>query len=144
MVKQLKQLLLDIAGLSAWDKRWILQQLNPEQQEKFSRLHGFQLLKDARRFRKLKCPERPVETSVNLPDFCRQLALEFPLYAAIIIDQSADGWSKDFLATLDEDNRIKQALDIQVPDLKPTVKEALFKQWEKSISFDDYLDEKHG
>lgn len=146
MLRQLKQVLLKIARLPAVDQRWILHQLSAEQRIALQNHQGLEILKAARRFRKL--PQQPPEpllaTSEALPTYCQQLAGESPLYAAIVIEQGLFPWRSRFLSEFDIEGTIQSALNCQVPDIKSPVKQALFHEWEARLSFDGYLENQHG
>lgn len=152
MAKQLKQILLNIAQLSNTDQRWILRKLPHAQLTTLKQNQGLTLLKEAQRFKTLNlhhqnkaltAPETK-QTSKLLPDYCQELATKSPLYSAIILDQGNVAWQSVFLEQYDEQGFIKNALEQQVPDLKPLVKEAVFEEWEKNYSFAAYLEAEHG
>lgn len=152
MAKQLKQILLNIAQLSNADQRWILRKLPHAQLTTLKQNQGLTLLKEAQRFKKLNqhnqvkaltLPETK-QTLEPLPDYCQDLANKSPLYSAIILEQGNLTWGAAFLEQYDDQGAIKNALEQQVPDLKPLVKEAVFEEWEKSYSFAAYLEAEHG
>lgn len=143
MIKQLKQILVNIARIPTSDQRWIIRRLTTEQLATFNRWQGKKLLHDAQRFRALK--RIRFEVSQNpLPVYCKQLAAKAPLYTAIILEQGSYPWHSIFLKRFDKDGAIKALLDNQVSDIKPLVKQTLWNEWENSLSFEMHLDTING
>lgn len=145
-MSKLKQILLNIARLPSSDQRWVLRQLSGEQRVTLEQKHGLKLLQSAQRFRKLKTKNLflPLASPQPLPAYCQQLATKAPLYIAVVIEQGSYPWQALFLQQFDKDGIIKSSLETHVPDIKRLVKEALFSEWENSISFDAYLENGHG
>jgi len=146
MTNQLKQILFNIARLPSVDQDWILRRLSNTELNTLNQYNGLKLLKEAQRFRLLKSEDACIplkEAPMPLPDLCQQLALKAPLYAAIIIEQGAYPWREMFLEQFDVDGTIQGLLENQVLDVKPMVKQAVFSEWERSVSFDNLLDSAH-
>lgn len=131
MTKSLKHLLCNIAQLPTADVRWIMQQLPPQQMNTFKRLLGPDLLQKAKRFRKLTLKKSivPTDNTILLPEFCKPLAMQDPLFIAIVLEQGAFSWEAPFLQAYDSKALIKTMLEREVPLIKTAVKEALFKSW---------------
>lgn len=147
MIKQLKHIMFNIARLPSVDQRWILRHLSATEMKTLNTWQGLKLLKDAQRFRSLKACDLSLslnEAPEPLPAFCKDLATETPLYAAIIIEQGRYPWKNLFLSQFDTQGAIKASLENQVLDIKPRVKEAVFTEWENSISFERLLEDAHG
>lgn len=147
MTNSLKQILFKVARLPSIDQHWILRRLSSTELNTLNQYHGLKLLKEAQRFRRLKPNDAclVLKEAVNpLPAWCQRLAQHAPLYAAIIIEQGSYPWSNVFLKQFDVDGRIQDVLEHQVLDIKPGVKQAIFSEWERSVSFEDLLDESHG
>lgn len=147
MIKQLKHILVNIARLSPVDQRWILQHLSDTELKIFEQWRGLERLQEAQRFRVLNKKDAglPLDVpSTVLPAFCLELADLPSIFTAIIIEQSSQSWAGQFLAQCDDDGAIQDALENQVLDIKPAVKHAVFKQWERSVSFERLLDDAHG
>ncbi len=147
MIKQLKHILVNIARLPSVDQRWILRRLSKLELKTLNQWHGLKLLKDAQRFRTLKADDLSLPQAAPppvLPAFCRDLAGKAPLFAGIIIEQHNQPWTVQFLHHFDSDGIIQAALENQVLDIKLMVKQAVFNEWEQSISFDHLLDDAHG
>jgi len=144
MLRQLKHILLQIARLPMRDQRWIVARLTDEQRSALQRHQGLELLKNARRFKKLPAGNPTLPEAPVLPDFCSQLASEDPLYAAIVLAQGDFPWQAQFLQDCDHEGSIKNSLDCLVPDIKDLVKQALFDEWESRLSFDSHLESQHG
>ena len=143
MIKQLKQILVTIARIPPSDQRWIVRRLTTEQLATFNQWQGLTLLQDAQRFRKLKL--KRIDTSPNpLPDYCKQLTTKAPLYTAIILEQGSYSWHSVFLKRFDKNGVVKALLDNQVGNIKPSVKQALWNEWENSLSFEMHLDTING
>ncbi len=143
MIKQLKQILVTIARIPPSDQHWIVRQLTIDQLARFNQWQGFSLLQDAQRFRKLKL--QCFDASPNpLPAYCKQLTTKAPLYTAIILEQGSYSWHSVFLKRFDKNGEIKALLDNQVSDIKPSVKQALWNEWENSLSFEMHLDTING
>jgi len=145
-MSKLKQILLNIACLPSSDQRWILRRLSDKQRATLEQKHGLKLLHSAQRFRKLKTknPGLPLASPEPIPSYCQKLATKAPLYIAVVIEQGSYPWQALFLQQFDKDGVIKSSLETHVPDIKTLVKEALFSEWENSISFDAYLESGHG
>lgn len=143
MIKQFKQMLVTIARIPSSDQRWIIRQLTTEQLATFNRWQGSKLLKDAQRFRKLKLKRFDVPPN-PLPIYCKQLAAKAPLYTAIILEQGSYAWHSIFLNRFDKNGVVKALLDKQVSGIKPSVKQALWNEWENSLSFEMHLDTING
>ena len=145
-MNRLKQILLKIACLPLSDQRWVLHRLSAEQRVTLEQKHGLKLLQNAQRFRilKMKNLSLSLASPPPLPEYCQQLATKEPLYIAVVIEQGSYSWQSLFLQQFDKDGTIKSLLESHVPDLKPLVKQALFNEWQQSISFDAYLENKHG
>ena len=142
MIKQLKHILVSMARLPSVDQRWILKHLSRTEVNTLHRWNGLKLLQDAQRFRSLSIPlEAPPKT---LPAICQKLALKAPLYAAIVINQGSYSWAELFLQKFDLDGIIQTMLDNQLLDIKPIVKQAVFNEWQQSLSFETILDANHG
>lgn len=146
MINQLKPLLLQIARLPSVDQHWIMRQLSKAELNTFKQYNGLKQLQEARRFRTLKPNDvcLPIQKATLLPDVCQQLALKPPLYAAIILEQGSYSWRTLFLDQFDADGTIQSLLENQVMDVKSVVKQAVFNEWEQSVSFESLLDEAHG
>lgn len=146
MSSELKQILLNMARLPLSDQRWILRQLSSQQLQTFKRYQGLNLLAAAKRFRKLNTKHLTLSLDVPnpLPACCQQLASKAPLYAAIVLEQGAYSWQTLFLQQFDPDNAIKLLLENQVLDIKTPVKQALFREWENTLSFEEHLGNIHG
>ena len=61
-----------------------------------------------------------------------------------MIEQGDYPWGFLFLKQWDTTGAIQRLLESQVLDIKTTVKEALFKTWEESLSFEHHLEAPHG
>lgn len=136
-----------MARLPSADQRWILRRLSKTEHQTLKRWNGLTLLRDAQRFRALKINDLhlpPAPTPTILPACCLELAAKTPLYAAIIIEQGNYSWAAQFLDECDPGGAIQAALENQVQDLKPIVKQAVCNEWEQSISFVSLLDDAHG
>jgi len=147
MTKPLKQILFNIARLPSVDQHWILRRLSSAELKTLNQYHGLKLLEEAQRFRTLKSGDACIplkESPSPLPVFCQQLAMKAPLYVAIIIEQGAYPWREIFLEQFDTDGAIRSLLDCQVLDVKPAVKQAVFSEWEGTVSFESLLDGTHG
>ena len=140
MIKQLKQILMNVARLPSSDQRWVVRQLTAQQLTQLKQAEGLKLLHEAQRFRTLK-PNQFETPPEPLPVCCTILATKAPLYAAIVLDQSSSPWKSEFLKQFDQEGTIKSLLTNQVLDIKPLVKQALLKEWENSLSFDMHLSE---
>ena len=142
----LKKILVQIARLPARDQRWILKQLSSTAQSTLSRWDGLALLKEAQRFRTLPPQDICIsnEPAIVLPAYAQTLAMRAPLYAAIVIERGDYPWGFLFLKQFDKTGAIKRLLENQVFDIKTDVKEALFKAWEDSLSFEHHLEASHG
>ena len=155
MIKQLKKIMFNIARLPTADQRWLLQRLSSTEMATLNKWRGLKLLDDAQRFRSLKPDDvRHPEQSEGSPDaremsrkarhdvgLCQLLAMKAPLYAAIIIEQGSYPWALTFLNQFDENGAIQTLLNNQVLDLKPIVKQAVFNEWERLVSFESWLDD---
>ena len=145
MTKQLKNIILAIAKLPATDQRWILKQLTPAQRTTFKQFDGLIHLKHAQRFRALSLPKQPVNQPPEpLPDICTVLMNKSPIYIAIVLEQGLYPWKATFLQQFDKDNRIKDTLEQKISHIRPLVKQALFNEWEKNLSFESFLENTHG
>lgn len=147
MINQLKKILFNIARLPAEDQHWIVQHLSSIELKKLNQCCGLKLLKEAQRFRTLRSDDAclPLKKAPPpLPELCQHLALKAPLYAAIILEQGSYPWMAIFLKEFDIDGVIQALLENQVVDIKEVVKQAVFSEWERSVSFDSLLDETHG
>ena len=147
MVNRLKEILLTMAQLPGADQQWILQQLPIKALETFKAKQGLTLLQQARRFRSLKTNKLAIpfeKSSLSLPDYCQQLATKSPLYVAIILEQGNYPWTANFLKQFDNHKLISTALENHTPDIKFTIKQALFNEWNSLYSFERYLDDQHG
>jgi hypothetical protein len=146
MSSQLKQILLKMVRLPLADQRWILRQLSNKQLQTFERWQGLQLLTAAKRYRKLNTKQLVLsdEPPQPLPDCCQQLANKAPLYVAIVLKLGDYPWETLFLQQFDTNNTIKKLLENQVPDIKLPVKQALFSDWESTLSFEEQLGNIHG
>ncbi len=143
MSKSLKHIILDLARLSCLDQHWILQQLSVQERLTFKKHQGPTLLNDAQKFKPLKPMDvkLPKDTpKACLPILCDELALKSPLYIAIVIDMGAYSWVPLFLEQYDTQGSIQSSIEQQVPDIKFSVKQAVFNEWEASISFEALLD----
>ena len=138
MIKQLKQILINVARLPSSDQRWIVRQLSSNQLTTLKQWRGLELLQNAQRFRSLK-PIQVDATPNPLPAYCKLLATKAPLYAAIVLEQGSYPWRSLFLKRFDTDGAIQSLLANQVADIKPLVKQALLSEWENSLSFDMHL-----
>jgi hypothetical protein len=145
MNNQFKTLLLKIVALPLKDQRWILSRLTPKQQEQFTQLQGNSLLGKARRFRKLPYPQLPpIAKPAQLPELCKELKQQAPLYIAIILEQGQFEWEQLFLQTNEQREEIKQLIKQVVCLIKPATKSYTFRQWQTSLSFVDQLESIHG
>ncbi len=147
MIKQLKHILVNIARLPSGDQRWILRRLSKLELKTLNQWQGLKLLQDAQRFRTLKAGDLSLPQDAPpplLPAFCRELVGKAPLFTAIIIEQCGKPWTVQFMQDFDSDGIIQAALTNQVLDIKPMVKQAVFNDWEQSISFEHLLDDAHG
>lgn len=143
MIKQLKQILVNIAHLPTSDQHWIVQQLTRTQFITFKKWNGLALLNEAQRFRGLAQSDLTIDQARPLPAYCQQLAIKPPLFTAIIIEQGEYPWVDSFLKQFDVNGAI-QASRERVPYIKPHVKNALFNEWEQSLTFESHLDTTHG
>ena len=140
----LKQILFNIARLPSIDQNWIMRRLSGTELNTFKQYHGLELLQEAQHFRTLKAGDAclPLKESPKpLPELCQQLAMKAPLYAAIVIEQGSYAWSDLFLEQFDTNGTIRAALSNRVLDIKSGVKQAIFSEWERSVSFDSMLDD---
>ena len=144
MSKELKHLLLRLAKLSRSDQKWILHQLKPKHRSQFINIQGDSLLENAYKFRKLSCPPLPKNTESSLPETCKQLKQEAPLYIAIILEQGQFSWEQPFLQTCEQKHLITTQLDGPVKELKSCTKLFVFQQWQAQLSFKDQLENGHG
>jgi len=135
-----------MARLPSSDQRWILRQLPTEQLLTFKRYQGLELLQAAKRFRRLKIKHLalPLDSPKPLPACCQQLASKAPLYVAIVLEQGSYSWQAQFLQQFDTDAAIRTFLENQVPDLKNLVKHKVFREWEKTLSFEEHLEDCYG
>jgi hypothetical protein len=141
MNKEFKTLLLKIARLPLVDQRWILNQLTPKQQEQFSCWQGESLLLKARQFRKVAYDQANAVPQIKpLPDFCKELRQQAPLYIAILLDQGQFEWEQPFVQTIEQRNEIKQLMEETVPFIKPETKACIYKQWQAQLNFIDQLE----
>ena len=145
MNKEFKKILLNLANLGRADQQWVLKQLTQKQREQFKKLQGDVLLKEARKFRKLPCPQLPqIQQTIQLPEACAALRQEVPLYIAIILEQGQFNWEQTFINTCDQRDEIAEQLGTRVKDLKPATKSLVFQQWQTELSFEDQLRTTHG
>ena len=145
MIK-LKQILLNIARLPTSDQRWIIQKLPNEQRDRLETCQGLDLLQQAQQFRSIKSNPTitPTDNEPTMPLECLQLMNHAPLSAAIVLEQGNYPWKELCLQQLDSNGQIKQALQCQVPDIKPLVKQMILNDWEQSPCFETYLEDDHG
>jgi hypothetical protein len=146
MTNNLKEILLKIVRLPKTDQGWIMSQLSKAQKTVFSQVQGEQHLQNARRFRKLKNDAKlsPLKLP-SVPLYHRLLANYCPLYIAIILEQGQFSWQEQFLELFDHNDNLKNLLNSHhLRALKITTKQALFKQWESSASFETHLERNHG
>lgn len=127
----------NIARLPCADQSWILRRLSSSEMSTLNTWRGLSLLQN---------PQQPEEESPTqaLPAICQTLARKTTLYAAIVIEQGSYPWTPLFLQQFDTDNAIQRAIDTQVSDIKPLVKQAVFSEWENDVAFEHLLDETHG
>ncbi len=144
MNKDFKQLLLKIAALPLADQQWVLRQLTETQQKQFLLLQGHDLLLQARRFRKIPCPEIALVTPTSLPDLCDHLRQESSFYIALILDQGQFHWQEQFLRTHEDGEEIQKLMDNEISTLKSATKSSAFRQWQNRLSFEDQLEMEHG
>lgn len=145
MNKEFKQLLLKIANLPLGDQRWVLKQLTLDQKRQFTLHQGYSLLSKARRFHKLPISQPPqIQNMEPLPDLCKQLSQEEPLYIAIILEQGTFKWESDFLRTHKQNTEIKQLLAGAVCLIKPATKATAFRLWQSQLDFVEQLEAFHG
>ncbi|MCL9682633.1 hypothetical protein [Legionella maioricensis] len=145
MNNEFKKLLLKIANLPLADQKWVLNQLTPKQLKQFTQWQGDSLLNKARRFRKLPCPQLPqISPSPPLPDLCKQLTQQSPLYIAIILEQGQFKWAQEFIESHEQREEIKQLIHEGVCFIKPATKKCTFKQWQDRLSFMEQLENIHG
>ena len=144
MMTDLKHILFHIARLPAVDQRWILRQLSNTERNTFNHYHGLKHLQEAQRFRLLKTCDLSMAPSEPLPAYCQTLTLKPSLYIAIIIEQGNYPWASAFLEQYDKDGTIQSLLNHQVVMIKPTVKHAVFCEWEQTHGFEQLLDGMHG
>lgn len=135
MTNQLKQIMLKMVRLSATDQRWILRQLPDEQLARLKNHQGLDLLDSAQRFRKLNVTNLALPATIPkpLPLYCAQLAMKAPLYIAIILEQGDYPWQSLFLQQFDSEKRIAAMLENRVPDIKLSVRQALYEHWGSNI-----------
>lgn len=142
MSNPLKQILLKMARLSKSDQRWIISKLSSAEAQRFNQEQGEQLLRDARRFRKLNTDLQPLicRNTQKTPSFHQRLS-EYPaLYIAIVLEQGNYVWQEQFLTRFDQDGSIKHLLTTQVKPLKCSTRQVLFRQWENTLSFDEQME----
>ena len=145
MNKEFKTLLLKIAALSLKDQNWVLSQLPPRQQEQFTRRQGVSLLSKARQFRKVPYTQLiQMPQTKQLPDFCKELKQQPPLFIAIILEQGRFEWEQPFLHNTEQRDEIKQLIDKTVRFIKPATKAYTFKQWQTQLSFIEQLENING
>lgn len=144
MIKELKQILVNIASLRSNDQRWILRQLSNAEVRTLTKFRGLKLLQDAQRFRNMKADDFHLPAPKPIPGIWQQLATKDPLYAAIVIEQGLYPWTEAFLKQFDTKGVIQAALENQVLDIKPIVKQAVFSEWERLVSFESLLETSNG
>lgn len=140
MTKSLKPILLQIAQLPSKDQRWILHKLSDSQRNILKKWDGLNFLKNALN---TKASDLKIAQEL-LPDYCRELMTKPPLYAAIVLEQGAYSWAPLFLEQFDTKLLLRTLTDNKVPDIKPSVKRAIFNEWMASLSFESHLDAHHG
>lgn len=144
MNHEFKKIVLNLAKLPRKDQLWVLKQLSFAQQEQFNQFNGHELLNKARKFRKLGMPELSLKKEPSLPAYCMQLRLEEPLFIAIILEQGAFAWEKNFLQSCLHQQQIIEQLERNVPTLKTATKSYLYQQWQQQLSFAEQLESVHG
>ncbi len=145
MISAFKQILLQISRLPARDQRWIVKQLSPAAQSRFSQKNGPALLKEAARFSAVAPQDSalPDEPCIALPAYANALAIRAPLYVAIVMEQGRYPWAGVFFNAFDTSGAIRSLMDNQVLDIKPQVKQAVLNAWEASLSFEQHLETSH-
>ena len=128
-----KSLLIKIASLPKSDQRWLLKQLSSEQQELFNQYQGRNLLKEARRFSQLPLPA--IKESEVLPQLAQELKTYQPLFIAIILEQGQFAWKEELCL---------DSLPHDLQHIKEASKQALFNQWQSTLSFSEQLEVEHG
>lgn len=118
MANSFKKLLLKIASLSLKDQKWLIHQLNAQQQALFEQHQGATLLAQARRFKSLTEPKEAV-----LPELGHQLAQYPAVYIAIILEQGAFPWQQLFI------EHYPELLPQKEHEVKSATKALLFQQW---------------
>lgn len=144
IVNELKQILLKLSQLSKIDQHWVLRKLPPSQRKTFEKLQGNRLLKQSRRFRRLKTQVIPHVSAPQFPNYCQTLALETPLYIAIILEQEQFPWKKAFLNIFDVNHQIQDHCETTLCHVKPATKTIISNCWKNALSFADHLESNHG
>jgi hypothetical protein len=138
MTKQLHHLLTRITLLPPTDQRWIWKQLSSKQRISLKKYNGITQLREALGGLPLESPhlKRDSEIPASLPAFCTTLAMKEPLYTAIVIEQGKYPWQTLFLTQFDSQGEIRRLLHEEVLTMKRLVKQAIFKEWESSLTLD--------
>jgi hypothetical protein len=146
MTRNLKKILLKIGCLSKSDQRWIMAKLSESEKAIFRQMQVEKLLSTARRFRTLQNEQMPLPLSPQfMPPNLQSLANYCPLYIAIVLEQGQFSWQQQFLSLFDHKGEIETLFcSDKLMQLTSATKQALYKHWEKSQTFDRYLEQHHG
>ncbi|CDZ77060.1 hypothetical protein BN59_01339 [Legionella massiliensis] len=141
MTRELKEILVKIAGMPKADQRWILNKLPEQQKTLFKQMQGEQELANARRFSKLPKRTEPLQLAPKVPAYPQSLSPYPSLYIAIVLEQGQFSWQESFLQAVDQEGSIKRLMSKELHALKEAPKQALFKQWQKESSFHTFLEQ---
>jgi hypothetical protein len=142
MTKSLKPILERILRLPPQDQHWIFQQLSQEDRVTLEQWGGISAWRNPKQHASEQKSNNQIAS--HLPTYCLNLATKSPLFIAIILEQGTYPWVRSFLAKFDTDGTIDALLEQHVPDIKPTIKQTIFNDWQTSLSFEAYVDDDHG
>ena len=143
MNSDFKKIIVRVASLKSRDQKWLLKHLGLREKALFHQLQGPLLLKEAKRFKGLRCWELNCPEAPTLPLLCQRLKVQDPLFIAIILEQGQFPWEVHWLNTL-ENKELIVAHRALVSSIKPLTRAIVFKNWQSTLSFAGQLESTHG